>query len=290
LRSWWLHALLFVLTCASTWWAQGPVFAATLMTILLTHEMGHYVMARRHKIPVSLPYFIPVPFVPTGTLGAVIKMKAPIGQRDALVDVGAAGPLAGLAVAIPLLAIGLARSTVAVSPPGPSFVEGNSILYILLKLITHGRYLPAGRLDVQLGPMAFAGWVGILVTFINLIPIGQLDGGHVAYAFFGARYERWSAWLHRSLLGVGCVVVGVLGLDASRAGRRAGAALLYGAQGALPWLVWAGLLLLLRRLTGGVWHPPVSTEPLSRGRRIVCATCAVVFLLIFTPIPMREGL
>jgi membrane-associated protease RseP (regulator of RpoE activity) len=269
-----LHGFLFVATCFTTYLAGGPVFAATLMGILLTHEMGHYVVARRHGIDASLPYFIPLPFS-TGTLGAVIKMNSPIQRRDALVDVGAAGPLAGLVVAIPLLVIGLVQSPVAALPPaGPeevSLIEGNSLLYIGLKLITKGQYLPSGDLDVHLGPMAMAAWVGLLVTFINLIPIGQLDGGHVAYGFFGERHERHSRWLHRGLLAV-------LG------------ALSYAAQGALPWLVWAGLLLGMRRLSGGLYHPPVGPEPLSRSRRVLFWIVAIVFLLLFTPVPMREAL
>src|SRR5262249_19738430 len=156
----------------------GPVYAATLLGILLTHEMGHYVVARRHGIDVSLPYFIPVPFA-LGTMGAVIRMRSPIPTRDALIDVGAAGPLAGLAVAVPLLLWGLAESPVTPIPPGGA-IEGNSLGYLVCKLLVKGRVLPGDGLDVQLSPMAMAAWVGLLVTFINLIPLAQLDGGHIA--------------------------------------------------------------------------------------------------------------
>src|SRR5262249_25593862 len=151
-----------------------------------------------------------------------------------------------------------------------SLQEGNSLLYILLKLITKGRYLPGAGVDVQLGPMAMAAWVGLLVTFINLIPIGQLDGGHVAYAFFGADYERFSRWLHIGLLVVGGAVVAALGLLAHDAGRPALAALGYGAEFAVPWLTWALLLLLMRGLSGGRYHPPVGPEPLTASRRALC--------------------
>jgi membrane-associated protease RseP (regulator of RpoE activity) len=284
----WLPAVLFVATCASTWLTRGPVFAATLMAILVTHELGHWVAARRHGVPVSPPYFIPLPFIGLGTLGAVIRMKAPIERRDALFDVGAAGPLAGLALAVPLLFIGLLGSPVAALPPGTtSMTEGNSLLYLAMKLVAKGRILPAGPLDVQLGDMAFAAWTGLLLTFINLIPIGQLDGGHVATAYFGEKQERLARWLHRGLAVCGAAVVATLFIEARGAGRTSIAALGYGALGALPWLVWIVLLAVMRRGTGGRYHPPVDAEPLSASRRGLCILMAVVFVLLFTPVPMR---
>ncbi len=286
----WLHAALFLATCATTYWAGGPIFAVTLMSIPLPHEMGHYVAARKHGIAASLPYFIPVPFS-TGTLGAVIRMRSPIEKRDALLDVGAAGPLAGLAVAIPLLAIGLHLSPVGVMSPGEvSFVEGNSILYILLKLAIKGRYLPAHGLDVALSPMATAAWMGILITFINLIPIGQLDGGHVAYAYFGEVHEKRSGFLHRGLLVVGLLVAFVLVREAQSVGLPRKAAVAYGFETALPWFVWSVLLLGMRRMSGGQYHPPTGPEPLSRSRETLFYVVLVVFALIFTPIPMRVAL
>jgi membrane-associated protease RseP (regulator of RpoE activity) len=294
----WIHVALFVATCASTWHIGGPVFAATLMAILLTHEMGHYVTARRRGIDVSLPYFIPLPFIGMGTLGAVIKMRAPITGRDALAEVGASGPLAGLAVALPLLLIGLAHSRVGVvvgEPGTVQLIEGNSILYFLAKLAVTGMALPQGGagaplIDVELSPMAMAAWVGLLVTFINLIPIGQLDGGHVAAALLGDRHERLAPWLHRGLAVVGAVVLVVLALEARAAGREGWDAILYGATCAMPWLLWMALLLVLRRLTGGRYHPPVGAAPLSPSRRRLCILTAIVFLLLFTPVPLREAL
>jgi membrane-associated protease RseP (regulator of RpoE activity) len=285
-----LHAGLFVATCATTYWFGGFAFAATLMTILGCHEMGHYIAARRHGIDASLPYFIPLPpGISLGTLGAVIRMRAPIADRNKLLDVGAAGPLAGVAVALPLLVIGLALSPVGPTPPD-SVIEGNSLLYILLKLIVLGQYLPSDGVDVNLHPMGFAAWVGLLITFINLIPIGQLDGGHVACAVLGPRHERFSAALHKALLAIGVLVGSVLGAIALSDGADLGDALAYASYGALPWLLWSVLLLLMRRMGGGRYHPPIAAGELTPGRRRLAIAMAVLFVLIFTPVPMRPSL
>jgi membrane-associated protease RseP (regulator of RpoE activity) len=289
-RRLWLHLLLFAATWASCWLSGGPVFAATLMTILLAHEMGHYVVARRHGIHMSLPYFIPLPYVSMGTLGAVIRMKDPITRRDALIDVGAAGPLAGLIVALPLLVWGQWTSPLTAVGEAGGLTEGNSLLYIGIKYLVHGRYLPDGAVDVQMGPMADAAWFGILLTFINLMPIGQLDGGHIATAFFGGGHERRAPWLHRGLLVVGAGVLATLAFEAHAAGRGVGAAVEYGALAAMPWGVWAVLLLVMRRLAGGRYHPPVDDTPLSPSRRRLFWLMVVVFVLVFTPVPMRETL
>lgn len=298
-----LHALLFVLTCGTTFVAgaqlagafdvrAGLQFAGTLMTILVFHEMGHYVVARRHRLDVSLPYFIPLPpFISLGTMGAVIRMRRPISDRNQLIDVGAAGPLAGLVAAIPLLLIGLARSPLSSTTAEGSVVEGNSLAYLALKFLVHGRYLPAADgTDVQLHPMAFAAWLGLLITMINLIPIGQLDGGHIASAWLGGRHERLSAWLHRLLLVVGAAVVAVLVLEARAVGWTWKDSLVRAATAGMPWLVWAVLLLVMRRMSGGIYHPPVEGAPLSRGRRALAIGMVVVFALLFTPVPLRQAI
>ena len=159
MKSIWVHIGLFVASCVTTFLYGGPYFAATLMGILVCHEAGHYVVGRMRGVDASLPYFIPLPpQISFGTLGAVIRMKSPITDRNALFDVGAAGPIAGLVVAIPLLVVGLHLSEVGPVPPGNT-IEGNSILYAVLKLIVFGRWLPGDGLDVNLQPMAFAGWV-----------------------------------------------------------------------------------------------------------------------------------
>ena len=342
------HLLLFLATCVTTTWAglmwtgpeavsflegaaglepggidfthwwRGLAFAATLLGILMTHEMGHFIAARRHGVDVSLPYFIPFPSA-FGTFGAVISMREKVRSRDALMDIGAAGPLAGLVVAIPLLIIGLALSDVHTLPVGvPAGTEGNSILYLGLKLIVTGEILPSGGRDVFLHPIALAAWVGLLVTMINLIPVGQLDGGHVAFAFFGQRYEWASRWFHRLLPVVGLAVfvtVFIIALDriAPVDGGEiriwaGGSGELLGPEGrlpiwlntpwdavvsafgaALPWFFWPALLHLLQWMSGGLSHPEVGDQPLSRTRAAVGILVMVVFVLIFTPIPWLAG-
>jgi membrane-associated protease RseP (regulator of RpoE activity) len=262
------------------------------MTILICHEAGHYLVARRHGVDVSLPYFIPMPpGISLGTLGAVIRMRSPIVDRNQLIDVGAAGPLAGLVVAIPLLILGLSLSPVThASIPG-GVIEGNSLLYLALKWLVTGQILPAADgTDVQLHPVAFAAWVGLLITMINLIPIGQLDGGHVACAFLGDRHEALSARLHLVLVAVGIGVTIALAGDAVAVGLPSGEAMTYGLQSSAPWFVWAILLLVMRRLAGGVYHPPVGATPLTRERRRLVFFMVIVFLSIFTPVPLRHSL
>ncbi|MCA9543650.1 MAG: site-2 protease family protein, partial [Myxococcales bacterium] len=163
---------------------SGWTFSVPLMAILLAHEFGHYIAGRIHGVSISPPYFIPMPLVLLGTFGAVIRMRGRIRSRHALLDVGASGPLAGLAVALPVLAYGMWTSNIEPLPESGSFIiEGRSILYLGFLYALKGP-IPEGH-DIMLSPTAFAGWAGLLVTMINLIPVGQLDGGHVAYALFG---------------------------------------------------------------------------------------------------------
>lgn len=261
------------------------------MTILLCHEMGHYVLARRHGIDVSLPYFIPLPpQISLGTLGAVIRMNQPIADRNQLIDVGAAGPLAGLVAAIPLLLLGLSLSSIEPTEPG-AYLEGNSLLYLGLKYAVFGQYLPsADGFDVVLHPIAFAAWVGLLITMINLIPIGQLDGGHIACGLLGDRHERSSFWLHRGLVLVAIAVIGGLYIEARSAGLDQGGAWAHGAMGAAPWLVWGGLLWFLRSRSGDQYHPPVGDAPLTAGRRRLVWFMLLLFLSLLTPAPFRPVL
>jgi membrane-associated protease RseP (regulator of RpoE activity) len=215
-------------------------------------------------------------------------MRKPISERNALFDVGAAGPIAGLLVAIPLLVIGLTLSHLGRIKPGEA-LEGNSILYALLKYAVFGRWLPANGVDVNLHPMASAGWIGLLITMINLMPIGQLDGGHVARAALGQSHEKWSERLHLALLIIGYTAGVVMFLIAQRAGEDVTESLFYAQSGMLPWLVWT-LLLGVMRQRAGEYHPSVGDTPLDPRRRWYAFGMLVIFLLIATPVPFRPAL
>jgi membrane-associated protease RseP (regulator of RpoE activity) len=235
----------------------GLPFALTLMSILLAHEMGHYIVGRRYNAPVSLPYFIPLPFIGLfGTMGAVIVQRAPFEDRRSLFDIGVAGPLAGLVVALPLLVYGLATSKVGPIPPG-SLMEGNSILYLAIKYLIFGKILPGHGLDVSLNPVAWAAWAGLLVTSLNLLPIGQLDGGHTLYALLGKRAWPVAIGVVLLLLAMGFVWQG--------------------------WFLWAILVLVF-----GVRHPAPLNDlsPMGLKRTLVGIGVLVLFVLTFTPIPI----
>ncbi len=284
-----MHVGLFVACCVTTGWYGGPYFAGTLMTILLCHELGHYVVGRWRGVDISLPYFIPMPPQLTfGTLGAVIRMKQTISDRNALFDVGAAGPIAGLLVAVPLLVIGLHLSEVGPIQPD-HFIEGNSILYALLKRAVFGAWLPTATIDVQLHPMASAAWIGLLITMINLMPIGQLDGGHIARAALGQAHETWSGRLHVALPILGVLIGGAMFIAAQRSGRDIYESAAYAQSGLLPWLVWTLMLGWMRR-QAGEYHAPVIDTPLDPRRRLYALGMLVVFLLIATPVPFRAVL
>ena len=245
-------------------WIVGLPYALTLLTILGVHEMGHYVMAKRHKADVTLPYFIPMP-IGLGTMGAVIRLKSPIKNRKQLFDIGVAGPLAGLAVAVPLLIIGLASSPVEfVGRPLPGAQEGNSILYFVLKLITKGQMLPGGGYDVMLNAIAFPAWFGLIVTMINLLPIGQLDGGHITFSLFGR--EQWKIAIVAQVL----LLLGGLYLAFTTR------------EFLNVWILWAILAQVF-----GLRHPPPLDDltPLDHKRRLIGYATIVIFFLILTPLP-----
>jgi membrane-associated protease RseP (regulator of RpoE activity) len=227
---------------------HGAQFAATVLVILVAHEMGHYVAARIHKVDASLPYFIPMPYVsPFGTMGAVIRMRGVIPTRRALLDIGASGPIAGLCFAIPLYIWGASHShLVPITAPGEGSVQlGESVL---LKVLDHV-FAPAKPegMDLSLSPIAFGAWGGMFVTMINLLPVGQLDGGHVAYALFGPKQDRYAQLIHRSMLAFFFVVVfGHVARDIS-----GGLGLYYLGRhlaNSLFWLVWFQVLAILGTL------------------------------------------
>ena len=269
----WLHALLFFLTICTTLFAgafmegvipwpdlsqlvHGVPFSATLLIILGTHELGHYVMARYHNVDATLPYFIPAPtFI--GTFGAFIKMKSPIVHKRALMDIGAAGPIAGFIMTIPALFIGLEMSTVVeiASVEGSIHLGDNLIMMLATQIMFPN--LGAGQ-EVMLSPIAFAAWIGLLVTALNLLPIGQLDGGHIAYAMFGKRH-KWIA-------------------------RIAFAAMIPLSFFSINWLVWALLILIIIR----VQHPPILEEqtPLPPFQRVIGWISLAIFVGSFIPAPI----
>jgi membrane-associated protease RseP (regulator of RpoE activity) len=257
---------------------SGWKFAVPLMAILLVHELGHYVAARIHRVPASLPFFVPAPYLsPFGTFGAVILMPDRIKRRDALLDIGAAGPLAGLVVAIPVVIIGLSTSVVEPLPPMYQ-MEGQSLFYLAAKRIVLGPIAEGS--DVLMNATAFAGWTGLFVTALNLLPIGQLDGGHIAYALVGPRWDRWAKWVHRMLLAVFAFNVVRFLLPTFEQGGSVAQAI----GNSTFWLFWFLILGWMRRRTG-MNHPPFDAGPLSPGRRLVAAGCLVLFVLLFMPTP-----
>ncbi|MCX8021576.1 MAG: site-2 protease family protein [Syntrophorhabdaceae bacterium] len=184
-----IHILLFLLTFASTYFVGGFYYSISIMIILLAHEMGHYFMSRRYRVHATLPYFIPFPLSPFGTFGAIIRMKGIIIDKKALFDIGAAGPVAGFIVALPFIVIGIKLSSVQLRTADLALLQlGDPLLFKILQRILIGEIPP--NYDLVLHPVAYAGWVGLFVTALNLLPVGQLDGGHIIYAVFGGK-SRW---------------------------------------------------------------------------------------------------
>jgi membrane-associated protease RseP (regulator of RpoE activity) len=263
---------------------NGWTFAVPLLAILLFHEFGHYFAARSHRVEASLPYFIPLPFLsPFGTMGAVISMRGRIKSRNALLDIGASGPLAGLVIALPVLAIGLMQSPVQ-AITGHGYQEGQSLLYLAMKRVILGPI--AADHDVFLNPVAFAGWTGVFVTMLNLIPVGQLDGGHIAYALFGPRQNRFSRAVHVGLLGMFALNIARFFVPiVQKQGfhfEEGQLAQVFGNSSF--WLVWFALLHLMKRV-GGRDHPPTEPGELSPKRKIIAIISLVIFVLLFMPTP-----
>jgi len=254
-----VHILLFVATVGSTVLVGGVWYCISIMTILLAHELGHFFMSRSYRVQSSLPFFIPFPNL-FGTLGAIILMKGRIRSRKALFDIGAAGPLLGFCLAVPAIIIGLKFSqAIQVSQlEGLSFRLGDSLLFSLLERAIIGE-IPEGT-DIVLHPLAFAGWVGLFVTALNLMPIGQLDGGHIAYAVFGRR--------SRLVFSVAAIGFGILGFFFFPA-----------------WLLPLFLILLF-----GFRHPPPSDDEteLDGRRKLLAGAIFFVFILSFIPVPLPD--
>lgn len=269
-----INVVLFILTVATTMFAGsflaqgnpfmrlediwlGMPFSFTLLAIIGCHEFGHYFMCRRHGIPATLPYFIPAPppFL-IGTFGALIRIRAPITNNKALFDIGAAGPIAGIVIAIPAIFFGLERSQVVESDPTAFLTIGEPLIWkVISSRILEN--VPEG-FDVILHPVAFAGWVGLVVTALNLLPIGQLDGGHIAYALIGEKQ-------------------GLLGYTAFFALFIL----------ALFWYGW--LLFIILSMFIKIKHPAGRTvlEPLDPKRKIIGLTCLILLVVCFIPIPFK---
>ncbi len=266
----------------------GWPFAVALLAILGTHEFGHYFAGRAHKVKVSLPFFIPMPFSPLGTMGAFINMKEPPRNRRVLMDIAVAGPIAGYIVSIVVIVIGLSLSHVQpiplTFPEGQGFqIEGNSLTYLLLKWLRFDQLLPQpasfggvspllywlkyfftarpfplGGLDVMIHPVAWAGWAGLLVTSLNLIPAGQLDGGHIFHLLFGTKTSRRIyPFLLAILMGMGFLWSG--------------------------WWFWAVLLFFFGR---NYAEPLDQITPLDGKRKLLGIIALIIFVLTFIPVPL----
>lgn len=260
-----LPVILFLATCITTYRAgvadggspRGAlIYAAALLFTLLCHEFGHYIQARRYRVPATLPLFIPMPIGPIGTMGAVIAMRGHMGSRKAVFDIGISGPLAGLVPALIFSWVGVQLSEVVPAVPRPGNSIGAPLLFHWIVGATFSPLEPGQ--SIELHPLAFAGWVGVFITALNLIPIGQLDGGHILYAILRdkAKYVAWA------LLGIAFFFVFVAGQ-----------------------IQWSLMLLLLMLM--GPEHPPTANDetPLGAGR-VVLGLITLLFVIIgFTPTP-----
>jgi membrane-associated protease RseP (regulator of RpoE activity) len=286
----WLHLLLVVLTIVSTTVVgagqyagflddfrgsaslpmpfaslliRGLWYSGTILAILGCHELGHYFACRYYDVDASLPFFIPVPFLLTGTMGAFIRIREQIPSKRMLFDIGIAGPIAGFVIAVPALFVGLAMSHIVKLPaaPGDMLELGEPLLFKFASWILWGTQ-PDGY-SLNMHPMAFAAWFGMLATALNLFPIGQLDGGHISYSVLG---PRWSTYVTFAML---CVAVGLSFFAAS-------------------WIVWT-VMMVAMLFVFGPRHPRVFDEevPLDSRRRALAVFAVVMFVLCFTPAPIR---
>ena len=242
--------------------AQGAWYSFTILAILGTHELGHYFACRYYGVDASLPYFLPAPLL-TGTVGAVIRIRQPIPTKRMLFDIGAAGPIAGFVVAVPALFLGLWLSRVVQMPSTEDSVVltlGEPLLFQLAAGIVWGD-VPSGY-SLNLHPVGFAAWLGMLVTVLNLLPIGQLDGGHISYATLGSRSTKVT-------LGAVLVVIGLAFVSAS-------------------WIVWS-VLMVIMLVALGPRHPRTLDDhvPLDRTRQWVALGTVAIFVLCFTPAPIE---
>jgi len=273
--------------------SSGIIYGLLMLAMLLAHEMGHYVAARYHKVEATLPFFIPFPsflflgLVPFGTLGAVIKMRAPVRSRDALFDIGAAGPIAGAVVSIAILIIGFRTlpSREFLNLIHPEYVSldvipdtgltfGTNILFGLTANLfaTEGSFIPPLN-EIYHYPFLCVGWFGLFVTAFNLVPVGQLDGGHIVKALFGEKGRNWVASVVLSFL----ILLGLVGLLPF---------LGYPNEIGWPgWLLWGVILAFYARRSARHSGATVDPEPLNLTRRVIGWGCLVLFAVTFPPVP-----
>jgi membrane-associated protease RseP (regulator of RpoE activity) len=252
------NAVLFILTALSIYFVGGWRMSIALMSILLAHEMGHYIACRRHGVSATLPFFIPAPILFSGTLGALILMRSRIPNRKALFDIGIAGPLAGFLVCVPVLVMGVQEATIETYPSPSTYFPiylGDPLLLKLALPILRGDI--SSSATVVIGPLGMAAWFGLLLTALNLMPVGQLDGGHILYSIFKKRahvISRVAWWI--------CVALIVL---------------------SPTWIVWVVLLRVLGRQ-----HPPTLRDEEAPGavRKILALAALAVFVLCFMPEPI----
>jgi membrane-associated protease RseP (regulator of RpoE activity) len=294
-----IHIILFILTVITTFVtgysfsgsvASAFAFSGTLLFILGSHEMGHYFYGRKYGVDITPPYFIPAPPIisPIGTFGAFIKIKSPISTRKALFDIGIAGPLAGIAASIPVLLVGIKYSTiidVADKEGGQGLMLGSPLIFTFFTSIFFGK-IPEGK-DLFLHPVAFAGWVGLFVTALNLIPSGQLDGGHIVYSLFPKKAHRVTSVVMIAILlvfGFGTEPLFMLYHRLAGSGPGDLLSRIPDFEGWPGWILWAVLLTLM-----GTKHPPTIHDEgeLDTGRKLLGFISLLIFIGCITPVPIK---
>lgn len=267
------------------WLGNGASYAVPLLTILLCHEFGHYAAARWHGVGASLPVFVPFPIPPLGTFGAVIRLRAKLRRKETILDVAAAGPLAGICAAIPITFWGLRHSEIRpILAHGSWTEEGTSILFGALKYLAKGP-IPAGH-EVVLHPTAMAGWGALLITMLNLLPYGPLDGGHVAFAWLGQKSARLAKGV-LFMLPVLALCVGLVEGRALTLAHRNPWEFGSGYTQGFNWIFFGILMLVLHRADAGVDEEARQGAPLSCRRQVIAAVTLSFTVLLFMPVPLR---
>lgn len=293
------HIVLFILTVITTFISgyildgtilSGIYFSTSLLLILGAHEMGHYYFARRNNVLVTPPYFIPAPpFIsPIGTFGAVIQIKSRMNTKKELFDVGVAGPIAGIVIAFPVLLTGLYLSRIVNldnETVEAGFALGDSLVFMLFSKLVFGN-LPEGS-EIFLHPLAFAGWIGLLVTALNLIPSGQLDGGHIVYSVFPKRWHMIISKTSIALLiifGFGTEPIFFLINEYANFDVRGTSLAFLQFKGWNGWILWALILTFL-----GTKHPPTFYDEIDIGfkRKLIAVLALVIFVICFIPVPIK---